>query len=343
MLSFTAKPRIIHIREGHRVSLPAQITLAATLAPRWLFGSGAERSRLVIAGATGVIMRFDANTGRWYFHAGTQPEPVHATYHETGGVLLTVEGNVVKCVFVAQTLDDISEVADALLYGIPMMFSARLPSPCIVESLVGQAPDGAFGYEFFQLCFRVPIVRQDEINAQAAAALKDLTLLGRAEHTRIHAALIYFHRAERLLDAGHTPWEFMAESVLNLAKALESLFPGGKTRDTVRQGLAGYGFSAEDIETWFVPVLALRSNLDVAHVKLALLTKEHIEVLTQFVESAATQFRSLLLCVLEDALAGKSRVPMYKQEVVEGAALDTLNQLTERLRAANEQSRSSHD
>jgi len=144
-------------------------------------------------------------------------------------------------------------------------------------------------------------------------AWEQLASLLPSENRHLFASLQYFLTACRLERAGVTPWEFMAEVLLNYAKVLEVLFPGpdGKTIDAARAGLAELGFSSAHIEKWFIPALALRSNLDVAHISLGTFRTDQLEVLHSYSESAEDQFRDLLRRVMRRVEDGNSTVPSY--------------------------------
>ena len=191
-----------------------------------------------------------------------------------------------------------------------------------------------FGYEIEQLEFRIPLVDQGRFIEDISDALKYLAGIGDSASPRLQAALAYFYRAERLLESGHTPWEFAAEAVLNFSKCLEVLFPpegDGKTRDAVRNGLSVNGVSKDDAETWFLPALALRSELDVAHVKLAVLDKAHIETLARYTQGASPHFRNLLKHLLDGMVGGRTPIADHLRAPLQGAALDVLEALKRRI------------
>ena len=339
MLTFSAKPRMLRIRDGQNLALPSEVTLTLTLAPPWLFGAGAEGTQFVVHGSTDVIMRFNANNGRWSLKGGTQPPPLHAKCDDIDGFRIRIDGNVASVTFLATTVDDIVSVSDSLLFGLPALLNTQLQHPCVVEHLIGKSSQGEFGYELVNVQFEVALVNEQEQNQLASDALHYLSLLSEIDHRRIFAGLTYFHRATRLLAAGNTRWEFMAEAVLNLTKALESIFPpagDGKTRDAVRRGLVALGFSNEESETWFLPALALRASFDVAHVKLALLSCEQTETLTIYAESAVKQFRRLFQLVAQAARANRSSVPPYIAEQADTASLSVITQIAERIKATGD-------
>jgi hypothetical protein len=337
MLAFAAKPRILRIRDGHTITIPSEVTLTLTLSPPWLFGAGVEGSQFVVGGSTGVSIFFNANNGRWHLSGGTQPPPLRASCDDINGLQIRINGNVASATFWATTVEDIVGNADWLLYGLPAMLNTQLQHPCVVERLVGKTPQGEFGYEVVDIKFHVDIVTEQGQNELAADALRLLSFLDENDHRRLLAGLIYFYRATRLLASGNTRWEFMAEAVLNLTKSLESIFPpagDGKTRGAVRRGLVGLGFSTDEIETWFLPALALRDSFDVAHVKLAILSRDQIETLTLYVESAVKHFRRLFQLVAQSARVNRSSVPPYVPDQTDTASLRVITQIADRLKAA---------
>jgi hypothetical protein len=279
-----------------------------------------------------MILNF--NTGRWHVKGGTQPPPVQASSEILTDGRIKLDGNIATFTFRANTIDELSDVANMMLFGLPIFLNARLQFPCVVESIVGQAAEGRFGYEVGIFDFTIPLVSKEDQERRASAALRFFSMLCE-DHRRIYAGLAYFYRACRLVEAGHAKWEFMAEAVLNLAKTLEALFPpqgDAKTRDAVRDGLKALGFGTEEIELWFTTALALRSELDVAHVGLALLSGEHIEALTLYTDSALDHFRSLFERLFEALLTDRSPVPIYVSRESDSGGLKILTTLASRLK-----------
>ena len=90
----------------------------------------------------------------------------------------------------------------------------------------------------------------------------------------------------------------MGDVILNLCKVLEALFPPSgdvKTRDAVREGLVTLGYSKIEIERDFLPVMALRDNMDSGHIKLFKISKEKFEILYRYTDKVDRAFKKLLL------------------------------------------------
>lgn len=123
----------------------------------------------------------------------------------------------------------------------------------------------------------------------------------------------------------------MAEVLLNYSKVLEVLFPAPdeRTIDAARKGLQALGYTKAEAEAWYIPAMALRSNLDVAHISLAQLEQGQLDVLHEYTERAERHFRDLLSRAME-AMESGGAFPNYEEI---GVRPDTLK-IVERLRKA---------
>jgi hypothetical protein len=140
-------------------------------------------------------------------------------------------------------------------------------------------------------------------------AFKRLKLLDESkglQNRRLLAATQYFHLACRLNRTGGKLWEFLSESLLNEAKILEILFPAPpeKTIEYARSGLKSLEFSDVEIEALFIPALALRNAIDIAHPTLAVFSTDDATILYQYADQAEDAFRTLLQRVYQRVEAG---------------------------------------
>jgi hypothetical protein len=337
MLTFAAQPRLLNLMHGPPITFPARVVVSVALAPAWLFGAGPGKPQFVKRGSTGARIHFNANTGRSWVEGGTQPDAIATAIETTAGngEVLRLEGNIALYEFTAASISEIVQVADGLLYGLPAALGAYLQFPCIVERVAATINDDEYGYEYWNVGYRIELVDSESQNALATASLRGLMTFTEPTRRRLQAALVYFHRACRLVAAGHTRWEFMAEAVLNLAKCLESLWPSvgeGKSQDSARAGLSTLGISGVAIETWFVPTLLLRNHLDVAHVRLAIPERNRIQELTEFVEGAIPHFRSLLGRILASAADGAYQIQDYELDVLDGKTAELLDRIAAQVR-----------
>ena len=95
----------------------------------------------------------------------------------------------------------------------------------------------------------------------------------------------------------------MAESVLNMCKSLEVLF--GNSRDTIRGQLSLLGYTTDQIEGDFIPLLVLRSHFDVAHARIAVPKQEKLRVLYAYLTHSEYRlkefFKYLIARIADDA------------------------------------------
>jgi len=103
----------------------------------------------------------------------------------------------------------------------------------------------------------------------------------------------------RLSVCGDSPWEFMAETILNYAKCLDILFVKSEnTREDLRVGLKALGYTDEEIEGDFIPITILRSCVDVAHPRVAIYKRDDLQVLYRYLDLVEVKFRDLFQKIL---------------------------------------------
>lgn len=317
VLSFAAMPRSLNTMHAGPIAFPAETEMRAVLGPEWLFGAGADQDskRFAVANSKGVSLFFNANTGRWTVRGGELLPPLRARASVSSETdTIEVIGNVASYRFIAQSYEQIAGVGNALVYALPALLNAYLQFPPIVEYVTAHTAGIERGYEVWTLQFYTPIVTEAGQISRATEALDSMPIFAVGSQRRLQAGLIYLHRAARLADAGHTRWEFLAESVLNLAKSLESLFPPkspGRSRDPIRRGLLDLGLPSALVEAWFIPALLLRSELDVAHVRLSLPDRDQIAILSRYAEGALEHFRELFRSLTKRAATGDNPVEAY--------------------------------
>jgi hypothetical protein len=176
---------------------------------------------------------------------------------------------------------------------------------------VGDAP---FAWVYSQYPWPWAVTTKEIQEQEFLDSWRRLELLLPEENIRLFAALNYFHIACRLPIVGINPWEFMGEALLNLSKVLEILFPGpeGQTLNAAREGLRQLDYADEDIEWRYITAMALRNELDVAHVSLVTLSQEELENVHTYTEQAEDYFREMLSRVIDRIAAGNLDLPLYE-------------------------------
>ncbi len=198
------------------------------------------------------------------------------------------------------------------LYVLPAALSVMMNHPCVITDIEGEIGGAVFGYELRDMPFEVRLIDEVERDKSLEDALRLFPNICAEESKRLLAACIYFTRASRLVDAGAWRFEFLAEALLNLSKCLEVLFPpahGQESRDGVRDGLKRLGLSNDEIEAYFIPILRIRSSLDVAHHRLGVPRRDQVERLISFSSEAVKSVREVLRLIDSHLKEGKEVVP----------------------------------
>ena len=127
-------------------------------------------------------------------------------------------------------------------------------------------------------------------------------------------ALQYFYTACRLREIGLNPSEFTYEIIINYAKILEVLFRSDST-EAIRVGLAKLGYSSEEIEEDFIPVMIIRSKFNGAHPTTVIITIDESKAITDYINQCDKIFRDLLTNARDQIVSGAFVLP--NNEVVQ--------------------------
>lgn len=321
MLTYQLQPRQIKFR-GEAPPFPSEAVVELTLEPGHLFGGSEGPSRVLVLGSDRRI-EFNANTGRFSSTSKPPLAPVDVKL-KWKDASLSLRGNSLTYSFVSQDLADLQNTVAAFHYFTPIALTAALPDPVYVVRSSGRLGDVEFGWEHAQGGAAILVANQELIETRLGEALQLLDQLTTSDNPRLAAAFHYFHAAKRLWAVAVSAWEFAAETILNYAKVLEILF--GQTREDVRTGLASVPeLGQELVERVFVPVLLLRSHLDVAHPRVARVDLRRRLKLYEFVEALENHFEILLKAASAAVLAGTlTLAPTGELEIDadEQAALD---------------------
>jgi hypothetical protein len=322
MLTYQLQPRTIRFR-GDPPVFPSPATVELVLKPAQLFGGVEGPSRILVLGSDRHL-EFNANTGRDKSWSSPPLLPVNVTA-KWRNAALTLKANRLACTFDCDSLDDLRNTVAALFYLAPISISQLLPDPAVVTRAEGRVGSVEFGWEHARGSSPALVATQELIEGRFARSLERLDMMMSAEKARLTAALHYLHVAKRLWTVPESPWEFASEVLLNFAKALEILF--GQARDEVRAGLGKVrGLDPTLIERVFIPVLLLRSHLDVAHSRLARIDLARRTRLYEFVAQLEGHFGTLLEAVIDSVQAGELQLKAptsLELSAKEQAELDT--------------------
>jgi hypothetical protein len=280
------------------------------------------------------------NTGRILVSHSEPLQPVNVVLEDADGCA-KFTANEFEVSFQCESRGQLQDVLEAYHYFLPIVLNVDFIDAPVIEKVEGIAGGIPFGW-----CINKPHelscdVTTTEIQEQKlASGLRRIELLaghGPSGRRRLIAALHWFHVACRLWVVGQAPWEFLGEILLNYAKVLEVLFPSaeGRSMEQSRAGLRNLGFSEDEIEAWYVPALALRNHVDVAHVSLAAFEEADLTTLHEYAEEAEPHFRLLLSRVFDAVVAGTWELAEYEGGKPSDSALKSI----ERLRTAMQKQR----
>ena len=307
MLVYQLQTRIFQIENGVPFSFPAEAHVQVKLAPGSAFGTVDEGSRTMVRAHKGHIL-FNANTGKWVGQSEPPLGPIDVTVRGPNSEF-KIDGDTLSWRFPCESLDHLQGTLMGLKWILPALLNLEFRDPPIVLHARGAVGGTTFRWEHRPGEWRIQIypVLAEELEKHVVWSWEHISLFNGIANRRLAAALCYFHTASRLIVAGDSPWEFMSEAILNLAKCLDVLFVRSKdkSRDDLRRELALFGYTRTEIDGDFVPILLLRNQVDVGHPRIALFKPEHLRVLYRYMTDAEYRFREMLRRVVNAVAAGE--------------------------------------
>lgn len=287
---------MFRIENGESFSFPNSAEILIVLGPSQPFGVEAGGGRTAVR-AVAATANFNANTGEHTIDSHTPLSPLDLTIHEPNR-RLELRGNQLRVIVErVESNRELTELIESIYYGLPILLNVEFADPPVIERIRGNVGESLFRWELADWRFEFHTTTQEEQERKVARSWERFGLLSSPGNRRLIGALHYFYKASRLRNAGHSPWEFTAEIILNLSKSLEILFPpsgDGQPRDAVRNGLTALGYSSGAIERNFIPAMALRNEIDVGHVDLSLYTRTQLQTLHRYTEMAEDVLREML-------------------------------------------------
>lgn len=220
---------------------------------------------------------------------------------------LEIDGNVMTLSREFQSGIDLHEIIEQFVTVFPICLSPCFLDAPYVVGVSGEVGNAKFRRELTCTNFVQSMTTREIQVKHLKNAWDAMHSLSGGENSHIVAALRYFHTASRLAASEQTAGEFLSEVILNYSKSLEALFQAKKgegSRDAVRSGLTTLGIPDLEIERKFMPVMALRSELDVAHVALFKLEPTQLQVVYDYVSLTEGSFRDLFEKILDKVRLG---------------------------------------
>ena len=281
---------------------PADVSVTLTLGPNEFFGCAPLSGKLAVVpvGAT-LEAGMSLYRGPQRFAVrGTHVKPLWTARLLNRG--LTLEGNKATVTFNATSEEEFVNGVLAYNVLVPAVMSGAYSAPLEVESVIGTIQG-----EQFQL-----VVDNNYVHESTGVFCIDGLHLQRYFETAapqehlpcmpLTAALRYLQQADRLESEGRYVTTFLAERLLNLAKALEAMYPPTGERDDVnrmRTDLAADGVAGEYVEV-FASIRYLRNQVDVGHVAFEALGPDSTQTLYKFAGLATGCVRALVRSFLRN-------------------------------------------
>lgn len=299
MLTYLARPRGLYLEpEGAVIEFPADVWVEFRFEPGGPFGEDVPPIRTVPLGARA---RFEWNACRGETTVQTDARlPRLRIFLEGADGRLEFDGSRMRVTKNIQSREELQRVLETYFYGLPPLLALEMLDCPTISEVRGRIGDVSFCWglvESGQASIDVVTESlQQERVRQAIARLGVLDERNGFANRRLLAAAQYFHIACRLARAAERRFEFLSEPLLNFAKVLEALFPAppAQTIDTAREELKRLGFGELEIEALYVPALALRNAIDVAHPTLTAHSDAELATLQRYADSAEEAFRKLV-------------------------------------------------
>ena len=301
MLTYHLQQRVFRTVKGGSPQFPGTATVRLIFEPGPLFGVGSGPLRVVLPQGK-IQFAWDGNTGRAVAEPDPPIPPLACQVHlPTGDYQL--ETQVLTHSFQCTDMGQLEATVSTLSYLLPALMSAHLPQPVRIVRTHCIIGDTEYNWELAgpQAIVSFAVRTKESLEAGVESALRASPMIAEGANRRLAAAIHYVHVARRLLEAGVSQWEFLAEAVLNFNKAVEVLF--GESRDQQREGLVAIGYERQEIETSVVPLLLLRDSIDIAHPRLALFKRAELDALYRFLDHAElimNEFLTRLLRAVEN-------------------------------------------
>jgi hypothetical protein len=306
---------------------PSEAEVSVALEPAVPFGGVAGETRSVVVDRP-LRSKFNLSTGR---SAVISDAPLFGpldTSVEAADTTFVLRRNVVTVSAPVSSPQNLADLVAGVFYAFPAALNVySLDAPYATHAW-GRVGDVRFQW-LFEPTEIVATTKVTSKRTQEELATRSWRLVaGAANSRRIMGGLIYFHTGCRLLAAGQNRFEFVAETLLNFAKSLQSLF--GESRDDVRSGIRDLDLFADaEIEAKLIPTLLLRNEFDVGHVSLALLSRDQLRVLHDYTNLAEEALRKLWDAVLKKLEEGTLSTPPDTSGVITAdkeAILETVRQ-----------------
>lgn len=244
---------------------------------------------------------------------------------EFANLKMEMQGNKLYVTSRCQDIKILDNLIIICHYILPIMLNLEFAEPPTVKYTRGRVGNTVFNWELGTMMGNFDVTTEENQEKRVAESFMRLRVISGIDNRRLAAALYHFYIARRLVESGNSPYEFLAEYVLNLDKVLRVLF--GEVRDSIRSELKKFGYSDEDIEERFMPIMILRNEFDVGHVSLRIFKQNQLEVLYGYLEISELDFRDLLKRVFRKVENGEYTLQQDPDLTLKGEELRIMERL----------------
>ena len=330
MFTYQIRRRTYRTPEGNSLSFPSTASIRFEFLPSQPFGTEPGNGHTAVVGLPAKA-DMDLNTGK---HSIVSSEPLSPlrVLVAGGGREFRLEGTTLTFSDYFDSLEELDETINGIYFALPMLLNISFADPPYVSAVSGQVANVPFHWELVPYGYQFSSTTQDDQERDIERAWERMFVIGDPQKKRLAAGLHYFHVACRLLRSGQTPGEFVSEAILNLSKALEVLFPpegDGKTMDAVRLGLQQLEYTKTEIEKKFIPMIALRNQIDVGHVELGIFSVDQLSIIHTFTEKSEVSFRGLMDRVITRVESGDFKLQPYEVGPARTRAINIIERMRE--------------
>jgi len=282
-------------KNNKEIVFPNDVEIEIYLEPKGQFGIGRGIGKTVLQGTPATAI-YDANTGKTWMKSRVFLKPID-TGVEWTNLKLGLNGNKLYAKARSDTYENLHDLLVIMHNVIPILLNLEFAEPPVVKYTRGRIGDATFNWELERTLGWFDVTNDDKQEKRVIDSFQRIDVINQLANRRFAAAAYYFYVARRLAESGNSLFEFMAEVVLNLCKVLQVLF--GETRDEVRNELLKFGYSKDEIEEKFIPIMILRGEFDVGHISLTLFKQRQLNALYRYLETSEHNFRELLKKVIK--------------------------------------------
>ena len=289
------------------VTFPAQAVVNVKMSPDELFGLAPLTGKLGVTpvGLTCQVQHTNYRGPGRISTVGSYPRMQFSSRFLGHDFSLT--GNIATFKLTVSSLSQLDffvAYIDALFIAL---FSGAFHAPVDIEEIDGTLQEFPFTVRSsLSVSNAVPITPQE---LPLKSYFDDVAPQDFAPGVSVISALRYLQQADRLQAEGRHLTTFLAERILNLAKALEALFPGEV--DDMRLELSALSV-ASTYSDIFSSTRYLRNQVDVGHVSFTDLLPGQVQEVFEFAGLATSCLRSLINSLIRDREAQERLVSLRK-------------------------------